>query len=76
MIMMRTYLLVFKDGIFELWDGPIPSESNFHYAKFYGLRPTDKGAIWVLERTEAPENSVVISLDLGETLISKSIEAC
>lgn len=73
---MRNYWIVFKSGIFELWDGPIPNESNFHYAKFHGLKSRRGEEIWVLERSDVPESSVGISIDLAEELISKSIEVC
>ena len=42
----------FLDSQGDLWKGRIPSESNFHYAKFGGIDPDIK-PIWTLSRSEA-----------------------
>lgn len=62
---MRQYWLVRKiDGTFELWDGPIPSESNFHWAKYHGHNFWDQ-PIWVLERSDPPDGLVQFGIYLA-----------
>ena len=58
---MEKYFIAYEiQGAFFLWKGPIANDSNLHYAKFYGVGLGDVGEIWVLERTDPPENATEI----------------
>lgn len=60
---------------FCLWRGHILSESsNFHYAKFGGFSQIDGSEIWVMERTDPPDNGMAIGDDTA-LLIMKSYRA-
>ncbi len=54
------YLVLGKDGNFQLWNGYLVSSSNFHYARFCG-RQLDGSECWILERTDKQDNVVDIS---------------
>ena len=66
---LRAYYLSTLDNqIISLWDGYISTEdSNFHFARFYGINHVGD-EIWVLERTEMPEGSIIIPLKLAQQI--------
>lgn len=54
----KFYLRCTSTGVFEVWHGPLKSDNNFRWAKFYG-RTFDGGTeIWVWETSDRPDGLV------------------
>lgn len=60
------------DDMGELWRGPLSRDNTLHYARFHGLMVVEPFApIWVLERTNPPEQSEAITDQQGESVIQR-----
>lgn len=65
------YLAPAKNGEdLRLWEGYIPSESNFHYARFAGIHQSGE-PIWIFEHSEIPENAQIIPIATANAIIEK-----
>lgn len=62
---MKMFLVYHGAGLFEIWRGPVVNKSNLHYERFYGFTENEQAPIWVLERTDPPENIVKLVGTLG-----------
>lgn len=71
MSLRAYYITPNSHGVFYLWEGYIESDSNLHYARYYGT-DNQYRQIWVLERTDIPEDAIIIPIDMAKQLISNS----
>ena len=58
---------IWIDSKDQVWTGPLARDGNMHFARFSGFMDDAVTPIWVLMRSECPEDCVLVGFKLQQS---------